>query len=293
MKNVLITGAGPNGFVGRNLSEMLNEKYKIFAPSSRVLNLCDYEAVSKYIFENNITTVVHSAVHNPRNRGLESEIENNLKMYFNFEKLADSVEKIIYFGSGAEFDKRYPIDMVIEEQFGDRVPIDPYGFTKYIMNKNCMNSRNIYNLRLFGIFGKYEYWQAKFISNLCCKAIYDLTLTVRQNCLFDFLYINDLPSIVEWFIENDGEYRDYNVCYGTPIDLISIAKIIKKISGKDLKIEVFNQGFNLPYTADNTRLKQQIPDIKLTDYEESIEDLYKYYYDNKSSIDYETLTQTK
>lgn len=293
MKNILISGAGPSGFVGRNLKEMLMGKYNIFAPSSRELDLCDYEAVAKYIFINNISNVVHSAVHNPRTKGDEGEIENNLRMYYNLEKLSSSLDKILYFGSGAEFDKRFPIDMVKEEDFGKNMPVDPYGFTKYIMNKNSAQSINIYNLRLFGIFGKYEFWQSKFISNLCCKAVFDLPLTIRQNCWFDFLYINDLPSIVEWFIENTPYYKDYNLCYGTPIDLISIAKIVEKVSNKKLGINVFKEDFNIAYTSDNTRLKQQIPSLRLTNYTDSIANLYQYYYENKHLIDYKILCNTR
>lgn len=294
MKNILITGAGPNGFVGRNLKEILQYKYNIYAPSSKELDLCNYEEVEKYIIKNSITSIIHSAVHNPRTKGADGEIENNLRMYFNLAKLSCKLEKLIYFGSGAEFDKRFDINMVKEEEFGKTIPLDPYGFTKYIMNEHAMKSKNIYNLRLFGIFGKYEYWQSKFISNLCCKAIYDLPLTIRKNCWFDFLYINDLPKIVEWFLENDPKYHDYNVCYGKPLDLVSIAEIVKEVSGKDLQMVLFDkEGFNLEYTASNDRLLEEIPELKLTSYHESIKDLYKYYNDNKEQIDYYVLKDTR
>ena len=293
MKRILITGAGPNGFVGRNLKEILTDKYIIFAPSSKELDLCDYERVNRYIDENRIEVIIHSAVHNPRTKGNADEIENNLKMYYNLEKISSSLNKMLYFGSGAEFGKNNSIYMVKEEEFGKIIPTDPYGFTKYIMNKNARKAANIFNLRLFGIFGKYEYWQLKFISNLCCKAVFDLELTIRQNCWFDFLYINDLPSIVEWFIENKPLYNDYNICYGTPVDLVSLGKIVREVSGKKLDINVLKEGYNLSYTGDNNRLRKEISTLKLTDYIDSISDLYKFYYDNKQNIDYDELKLTK
>ncbi|GAA0083774.1 hypothetical protein UT300007_02130 [Clostridium sp. CTA-7] len=294
MKNILITGAGPNGFVGRNLKEMLAIKYNIYSPSSKELDLCDYNALEKYISENSISNVIHSAVHNPRTKGIDGEIENNLRMYFNLAKLSTKLEKLIYFGSGAEFDKRFSINMVKEDDIGISIPIDPYGFTKYIMNDNAIKSDNIYNMRLFGIYGKYEYWQSKFISNLCCKAVYDLPLTVRKNCWFDFLYIDDLPIIIEWFIENTPKYKDYNVCYGKALDLVSIAKIVNEVSGKNLEVKLLNtEGFNLSYTANNDRLLKEIPNLRLTDYKSAITKLYKYYYENKDIIDYSILKETR
>lgn len=294
MEKILITGAGPNGFVGRNLAEaFIARGYSVFAPNSKELDLLDTESVATYIENHRIEYLIHSAVHNPRTRGLSGEIDNDLRMFFNLERMAGRLNKMIYFGSGAEFDKRFPIDMAKESDIGKRIPIDPYGIAKYAMNAIARNSRNVYNLRLFGIFGKYEYWQSKFISNLCCKAVYGLPLTVRQNCLFDFFYINDLPDVVENFIRNDSAQRDYNVCQGTPHDLVSIANVVRAVSGKKLEIVVFNEGFNLPYTGDNTLLRSEFPGLSLSDLTSSINDLYEYYQKNRNLIDIDILSATK
>jgi GDP-L-fucose synthase len=289
MRKVLITGAGPNGFVGRNLREILLDRYEILAPSSKELDLLDADRVAEFIDRTGVSVVIHSAVHNPRNRGESCELENNLRMFLNLERCASRLEKLLYFGSGAEFDKRYPIAMVTEEDFSRSIPTEDYGLSKYIMNTVARGSKNVYNLRLFGIFGKYEYWQSKLISNLCCKAMYGLTLTIRQNCMFDFLYIDDLGPIVEWFIENIPSQRDYNICSGMPMDLVSIAETVRDVSGKDLDIVVAKQGFNLAYTADNSRLRSEYAGLCITGYPESVRALYDYYSAHREIIDLDIL----
>ncbi len=293
MKRILLTGAGPHGFIGRNIAQQLREHYELFTPSSRELNLTDYDAVARYLDENKIETVIHGAAQSLIHTGSEDVMLHDLQMFFNLDKLCHQLDKMIYFGSGAVFDKRFPVDMVKEEDVGRSIPVDYYGLNKYIMTLHARQSKNIYNLRLFGIFGPYEHWQSKFISNLCCKAMYDLPLTIRQNCMFDFLYVADLPPIVEWFLEHEPKYHDYNVCTGKPIDLISIAKTVCEVSGKNLPIQVAAEGWNKPYTADNTRLLSEMGIINCHTLKQAIEELYAYYIENQSSIPQNVLSMTR
>ena len=287
MKRVLITGG--SGFIGRNLSEDLCKKYHVFAPSHRELDLLDYDSVFTYIKEHGIEVIIHAAVHVPEFNGREKEFFNDMQMFLNLEKISPFVNKIIYFGSGAEFDKRFDISNVREVDYGKSIPVTEYGLAKYTMNKVAQNSRNIYNLRLFGIFGKYELWQIKFLSNLCCKAVFDLPLTVRKDCRFNFLYIEDLIGIVDWFINHKPTFHDYNICHDKSYLLSDFAKMVVKVSGKRLNIQMLSAERNLDYTADNARLRTEITDLNITPIIKALKDLYRYYSDNKAKIDYETL----
>ncbi len=294
LKRVLLTGAGPRSFVGRNIAPYLQERYTLFTPSSRELDLVDYDAVARYLDENKIDTVIHGAAQSVIHSGPDDVLKHDLMMFFHFYKLSSQLDKVLYFGSGAAYDKRLPMDMIREEEIGRSIPEWYYALEKYIMTLQARSSSNIYDLRLFGIFGKYEHWQSKFISNVCCKAVYDLPLTVRQNCMFDYMYIEDLPPIVEWFLEHEPKYHDYNVCTGQPVDLVSIAKLVRDISGKDLPIEVAREGWNLSYTADNSRLKAEMGDLlHFRPLEESVAALYAYYQENKDSIPYDELKECR
>ncbi len=290
MKKILITGG--TGFVGRNLQEQLSDRYEIFAPSHKELELLDYDALEQYVTEHGINSIVHSAIHVPMFNGAEKEFFNDMQMFANLEKISHRVEKLLYFGSGAEFDKRYDIDMVKEEEIGKTIPTSEYGLAKYTMNLIARQSKNIYNLRLFGIFGKYELWNIKFLSGLCCKALFDLPLTVRKDCRFDFFAIEDLGEIVSWFLENQPQYHDYNICQGKPYYLTELAQIVRKVSGKDLTIQLLSDERNVDYCADNTRLRSQISDIQITPLEKSIEKLYNYYASNRDLIDVEILKKS-
>lgn len=154
MKTVLITGAGPTGITGRAIKEYLENDYSIHAPSSKELDLTDDAAVRAYFDTNHIDFVVHCATYRSNiiqtTHMVDEELESNLRMYFALASQSDKFEKMVYLGSGAEYDKSRPIVNIKEEQFGESIPKNKYGLGKYIMNQHCRNCKNIYNLRMFG-----------------------------------------------------------------------------------------------------------------------------------------------
>ena len=291
MRRVLITGG--RGFIGRNLSEYLTEQYVVFSPSHQELDILDYDVLSSFVKNNRIDIIIHSAIHVPMFNGAEKEFFNDMRMFMNLEKLSNEVEKIIYFGSGAEFDKRYHIRGVHEEDWGSSIPDTEYGLAKYTMNALARTSRNIYNLRLFGIFGKYELWRIKFISNLCCKAVFDLPLSIRKDCMFNFFYIEDLGDIVASFINGHPFHHDYNVCHSQSFLLSELAEVVKEVSGKQLEIRMLSNERNLDYTASNQRLLSEFRQTHITPMHQAIEELYQYYDRNKKLIDYNVLKESR
>ncbi|MDD6795373.1 MAG: NAD(P)-dependent oxidoreductase [Clostridiaceae bacterium] len=294
MKSILIIGA--SGFVGKNLFEYLNaqkDKYIVFAPRSSELDATDKDKVKVYLENRYFDVVINAAVHNPATnpqRKCDEVLNNTLRIFYVFEKYSHLYGKMIYFGSGAEYDKSKELKSVSEEMIGLEIPKDDYGFAKYIINETIRKSENIYNLRLFGVYGKYEHFKSKFISNICCKAVHDIHFSLRQNVYFDYLYIDDLCGIVEWFIDNKPKHKDYNVVSGKRIDLLSLAQKTIKITKKDLSIFVCKEGLGNEYTASNERLLKEIGDFKFTQIESGIKSLYEWYCMNKDKIDiYELL----
>lgn len=292
MKNILITGA--NGFIGRNISEGLKTNYKIYTPNREELNLLDTNMVEEYINRNKFDVVIHCATQNTlgKDRIFETEVlDRNLRMFFNLERCSEKYGKMYYFGSGAEYDKDFYIPHMPESYFDNSIPKDAYGLSKYIMSKVINNKSNIYNLRVFGVFGKYENWEHRFISNSICKVLKGIPISIRQNVYFDYLYINDLCKIMIWFIENNPKYKHYNICTGNKVDLTTISKKILKISKKQLDISIEKSGLNKEYTGDNSRLINEIGDFEFTSIDKAIEELYNYYLGINKDIDYIKLTK--
>lgn len=286
---ILITGA--SGFVGRNVKEYLvNKGYDIYAPSSKELDCLDEQKVVECLKKENYDIVLHFAVYGDgidKTKDGTKILEYNLRIFHNFFIHSDLFGRMIYTGSGAEYDKRFPIVAVTEEDLlYHSVPHDQYGLMKYTVNQMIEKSDNIYNLRLFGIFGKYEYWKMKYISNLCCKSLYDLPLSLRRNCYFDYLWIDDFCRMVEMFIHLENpKFHVYNAVSGQGISLYELAELVKEVSGKENNIIVCNEGWANEYTANNKRIRKELPDWKLTDMHTAVENLYGWYKEHISDID--------
>ena len=270
--NILITGT--NGFIGRNLKDHYEKKkVKINTPKRDELNLLNSGEVSNYIKENNFDIVIHSCV-------TLTSIEQNLKMYFNLEKLSQSFGKLICIGSGAEFDVKNYIPKMSEDYFNKHVPSkdDIYGFSKYEIAKDILKKkRNIFNLRVFGIFGKYEDYRRRLISNNICKLLRGENIVLNKNGCFDYMYVNDFSKIMEIFIKNEPKYSTYNTCTGNVIEFLSIAKIINQIDGRNKAIEIKHEGINPEYSGDNSRFVNEFGPMNLTSPQDAIKELYEWY----------------
>jgi UDP-glucose 4-epimerase len=272
---------GKTSFIGRNLLEYLSNfsgAYNIYAPSHFELDLTDEEAVTKVLKEGKFDVVIHAAMYN-KIFDHPNMMTESLRIFYNLEKNNELYGKMYYFGSGAEFDKTIDISSASEEDIGRCIPKNYYGLAKYIMSKQAIASNNIYNLRLFAVFGKYEDWKSKFISNACCRSIFDLPITIAQNVIFDYMYIDDLCEIVEKFLYITPRYHDYNICSGKKISLNAIAQKVVLKKGKNLDISISNEGCKPEYTGSNKRMLKEI-DFEFADIDKCISALYDWYESN-------------
>ncbi len=286
MKKILLTGSG--GFIGRNILESLSSQYEILAPRSQELNLLDFDATQKYLNEKQVDEVIHTAVYQvTRNSHKDPalNLSNNLRMFFNLANCNSLYERMIYFGSGAEYGKQCPIKKVTEADFGKVIPSDDYGFFKYIITKSLPSFPNIYNLRLFGIFGKYEDLQIRFISNAIVKALSGMDITIKKNVVFDYLYIDDFIKILQTILNaRTLPYQVMNVCTGTTVELKQLAEIIKKISKKNISINVKEAGLAHEYSAKNILLTESLQPT-FSPIKDSVKKLYEWYKKHPEVID--------
>lgn len=207
-------------------------------------------------------------------------------MFLNLARCNNLYKRMFYFGSGAEYDMRNYIPKMKEEYFDAHVPTDDYGFSKYIMANYIKNIPNIFDLRLFGVYGKYEDWRIRFISQSICRAINNKDITINKNVLFDYLAVDDLVKIVKLFIERKiMPYKYYNVCTGRTVDLVTLATLVIKIADKKLKIKIIEKGLKKEYSGNNKKLIKTIGNFEFAKKEQKISELYWWYLKNQSLID--------
>ena len=287
--NVFLTGG--SGFIGRNIHEVFSKKHTLYAPGHSELELLDEAEIKQYFLRHDIDVVIHSAV-KPGHRNAKdpsNQLYNNTRMFFNIVRNADHFQKMIFIGSGAVYDMRNYRPKMKEEYFDTCVPADEHGFSKYIIAKYIKQASNIVELRVFGIFGKYEDYAIRFISSAICKSLFDLPITIKQNRRFDYLYIDDLMPILDHFLHNEGKYKAYNVTPDASIDLYTLAEKVRLRSGKDLPIVLEEPGMGPEYSGDNTRLHDEVSGLGFTPVDRAIGLLYDWYETQKHMIDREKL----
>ena len=291
-KTVLITGAGPTGVTGRAIREYLENDYIILAPSSKELDLTDDAMVRSYFDSHHIDFVVHCATYRSNisqtTHLVDEEFESNLRMYFNLAAQSEKFQKMVYLGSGAEYDKTRPIVNISEDQFGESVPKDKYGFGKFIMNQHCRSSKNIYNLRMFGTLNKYERYTKNVVCNLCAKALMGLPLTLRQDVKFSWIDIKDIAKAIKYLFEHEVKRHDYNVALSQFYTLSEIAKMVRSLTSQQLQVIFGNAGFNVEYTCSTGRFDNEF-DFEKADIMKSICEIYNYLSKNREYIDIEKI----
>lgn len=290
---ILVTGA--TGFIGRNLVESLRDRHTVLSPPRSEMDLLNEQAVRSFLRGHTIDVVIHCATTpGHRNAPLVPDLtERNLRMFFSLVRNQRLFGKMLFLSSGAAYGMKHYQQKMKEEYFDTYIPDDPHGLSKYVCSKYIERAENIVELRLFGVFGKYEDYAIRFISNAICKAVHGLPITIKQNRLFDYVYIEDLIQVVEHFIGNDPLLRAYNVTPDVAVELKTLAEMVRDISGKSLDIWIQQEGLGLEYSGDNTRLRREMPGWRLTPLPRAIQDLYSWYMENKRHINSEALYSDK
>jgi GDP-L-fucose synthase len=196
---------------------------------------------------------------------------------------------MLFLSSGAVYDRAHWRSRMPEDFFDAYVPTDNYGFSKYICAKAAEAMDRVYELRVFGVFGAHEDWQARFLSNACCRALLGLPIIIEQNVHFDYLDVEDLSRILECFSQKELRYRQYNICRGVAFDLKDLAARVIAISQRELEIVVRREGLGNEYSGDNRRMLAELPVWRFREMDESLERLYRWYEARKSAIDMVTL----
>ena len=291
---LLITGS--EGFIGRNLAEYFEKKLDlvILRPSLQDLDLTNSQDVDDFIKKYSPRSIIHCATVIQAKKEYEfGVLEKNLRMFFNLYRSKAKSTKLINLGSGSEYSRTHWKPHMPEEYFDSHVPEDSHSFSKYIMSTfvKQANEENIVHLRLFGVFGKYEDYRYKFISNTIAKNLLGMPILINKNAIYDYLFVDDFSQIVEKIINSDVQGVLYNVVPKNSTDLLTIARTINSVAKKAVKIEVLHSGLGREYTGASKKLLEKFSDIKFTSLQDSISCLYEYYSSKILSLDKKALEE--
>lgn len=282
---VLVTGG--SGFIGRSLVPALAEHFEVTAPPRTALDLLDADAVLGYLERGGYDVVVHAATWDATSTSCKDParvLENNLRMFHSVARARTSFGRLVHLGSGAEYDRGRELLGVREEEFDDAVPADQYGFSKYLVRKHCEASPGVVTLSLFGVFGPYEDWRLRFLSNACCHALLGLPVEVGRDALFDYISVDDVAAAVAWCVANEPSRRSYNVCRGEAVSLLDLARAVIEVAGSDAGLVVHREGRGPSYSGDPSRFAQE-SGWRPGGLRGQIEALYAWYEQHRDEID--------
>ena len=274
MQNKTILILGGTGFIGRSLFDYFSSKgSNVYAPTRQELNLLSRDRCREYLKQHQPDIVIFSVVN-------VASVEESLKTFHNVISLREFYGRMICFGSGAEYNPNSYTPLMDETKALNSYPESGYALAKFLIGREIDFGPcdNIINLRLFGVFGEYENYTRRFISNSICRVLSGLPLTINRDMKFDYIYISDLCQVVEKIILKDTlQSRSYNFCSGQPLKLSYIADKISRIMLYDGPIIIKQKGFNPEYSGNPNKLLQEIEPFSFSGTDESIKHMVSFF----------------
>ena len=214
---ILITGK--NGYIGSSLISKLDSTMGVGRDD---FDLTDRESTDNYFKDKYFDVIIHTAIYGGSrlkedNNGV---LANNLEMFYNLMANADKFGQLISFGSGAELN----------------FPSEPYGLSKAIMWDVIKGNSKLNNIRIFGVFDENEL-DTRFIKTCLKNYKNKKPLTIHQNKLFDFIYMDDLVTIVNFIILNSN-IKSIDCCYNESYTLREIAEYVNTLGNYSCNIKV-------------------------------------------------------
>lgn len=184
MTKVCVLGA--NGFLGKNLLR----DTKWVGVTRDDLDLTNQQVVQEYFNKNRYDVVIHCAV----TGGSRLKVDDGDVMYKNILMFENVVRvfkgKLIYFSSGAAL--------------RGNPPTDPYGLSKWLIDKRIETMPNVYSLRIWGCYGPGEL-PTRF--SAVCKR--EGHVVIEKDRYFDFVSISKVREVVQEYVTSKKKLVKY------------------------------------------------------------------------------------
>src|SRR5579859_1647274 len=303
---------GGTGFVGKAISRKLKDEYSLFSVGSKDYDLLNLANAEKMFQEIMPEIVIHAAGKTGgilANKSYPAEFwYQNMLLTAHIWELSKkySVSKLIFIMPGCSFPKECPQPMRENSLFSGFPDIHPspgalaratgvlasyayrqeYGLKSYVLIP----------ANLFGPHDRFEEYHSHVIPALILKMYQakktntkDITLWGTGEAFRDFLFIEDMASLIPFFIKNDinfeGEPWLENVCNistGQGTSIKQLAEITAKVIGFDGKInwDSSKPSGPLKKVFDNSRMKSLGLSCDTT-LEDGITKTYKWFIENQ------------
>ena len=196
---------GCNGFIGRNILE----QYKWIPITREDVNLLDKKSVEKYFDRYFFSVIIHCAVTGGSrlHEDTSDVLRDNILMFENVANVFHG--KLIYFSSGAAL--------------RGNPPSDPYGLSKWIIDKRILQIEDVYSLRVWGCYGSGEpdpHNRDRF--KTICKQ--NGHIVIDKDKYFDFVDIKEVSRVVFEYVIGYRKDKECNLVYPEKLKLSDWAK---------------------------------------------------------------------
>ncbi len=188
--NVCVLGS--KSFIGKNLLT-INPNWRGVSREEVDFNI--QKDVDAFFEQNRFDVVIHCAAvggcHLKKDSG--EVMYMNIMMFENVVRNRDKFGKMVYFSSGAS--KR------------GNPPTDPYGLSKWLIDKRIETLPNVYSLCIWACYGPHEF--PKRFSYICREKGH---IVIPQDKYFDFIDVEDVKKKVLEYCESGGP-KFWNLTY--------------------------------------------------------------------------------
>lgn len=265
---------GKNGFLGKSIYSGLKSNYNIDTISHTEIDLLDIRKLELFLKDKNYNIIINCCLSGEgRLLQLDScdNFYENLLIQENLLYLSNYYSRLILFSSGAQELRKNDIIDLKEGQFGPP-PNNCYSLAKYINSKRIIGNEKVINLRIFNCFGVEEK-NNRFIKSNILKYINKEEIEIWGDTFFDFFYIKDLFTILDYCIKNTSGYVELNCVYKEKYKFSQICDIINNLDKYKINV-IIKDGINKHYTGSSERIeKLKLPWIGL---ENGIKDMYNH-----------------
>lgn len=231
---ILITGG--NGYLARNLLPGLSD-FEVTIVTRTDFDLTDSVATAAWFADKHFDVVLHTAIKGGSRLHPDGIMDawNNMKMFNNLFDNNDHFDRLINFGSGAEFTE------------------SAYGISKRAIHLRVREMDNFYTLRIYAVFNADEL-DTRFIKSNMLRYIAHENMTVHQNKFMDFFYMGDLIKLVRYYITEPNPPKEVDCSYGERLTLYTIATFINALPDMKVSTIIQQPGFAQDYLGRFTEL---------------------------------------